>query len=204
MIPKILHHIWVGPKAAPMHWIQSWYDKHPDWQHLLWDNNKVLSRHWKNQAWLNYYWDQQIWHGVADVIRYEILFEMGGFMPGADSECLRPVDELLENDFESYAVYENEQVAKGLVTPLYACKEGSRFAKMLIDELALKSEIGGEPWQTTGNCFMRDMIVMHPELPIKLWPSHYFNPVHHTGLEYKGSGKIYAKQFWGTTQKLYK
>jgi len=135
-------------------------------------------------------------------VRYEILFENGGFMPGADSICFHPVDELLTEPI-AYAVYENEKRRPGLITPLYACPKGNLFAKMLIDELALKQDIG-IPWRTTGNMFMQEMVVKHSYLVIKLWPSHFFNPVHHTGLTYKGNGKIYAEQQWGTTRKAYK
>lgn len=201
MIEKILHHIWVGPLPAPMEWINTWYEKHPSWDYILWDNEKVFGRKWKNQKWVDYYREKGIWHGVADVVRYEILFENGGFMPGADSVCLLPVDELLEENI-AYAVYENEEVRPGLITPLYACSKGNIFAKMLIDELGAKTRVG-EPWRTTGNMFMQAMVARYPEIPITIWPSHYFNPEHYSGHTYQGDGKVYARQKWGTTKKIY-
>ena len=30
-IPRILAHIWVGHRAAPRDWMDSWRDHHPDW-----------------------------------------------------------------------------------------------------------------------------------------------------------------------------
>ena len=201
MIPKIIHHIWVGEMPPPMQWIETWYKKHPFWDHILWDNEKVFNRKWRNHRLVDYYRERKIWHGVADVVRYEILFEHGGFMPGADSICLHPIDELLVEPI-AYAVYENERVRPGLITPMYACPKGNEFANMLIDELALRRSIGA-PWRTTGNVFMQEMVAKHPDLAVKIWPSYFFNPVHHTGLAYKGSGKIYATQLWGTTRKAY-
>ena len=201
MIPRIIHHIWVGPFAPPMQWIKTWYEKHSSWDYMLWDNKKVFGRKWKNQAWVDYYRERKIWHGVADVVRYEILFEHGGFMPGADSICLESVDELLTESI-ACAVYENEAVRPGLISPLYACSKGDLFAKMLIEELANKP-VGGVPWRTTGNLFMQEMVAKYPDIPIKIWPSYYFNPIHHTGLTYKGEGKIYARQLWGTTHNAY-
>lgn len=201
MIPKILHHIWIGDKPAPMEWINTWYEKHPQWQFILWGNAEVFGRKWVNQKWVDYYRERQIWHGVADVVRYEILFQYGGFMPGADSICLNPIDELVEDNI-AYGVYENEKVRPGLISPLYACPRGDPFANMLIDELSRKPSVGA-PWRTTGNMFMRDMVAKYPFLPITIWLSYFFNPVHYTGVAYRGRGKIYAKQLWGTTTKKY-
>ena len=201
MIPKIIHHIWVGDLPPPMEWIKTWYEKHPSWEHILWDNDKVFGRKWRNQKLVDHYREREIWHGVADVVRYEILFEYGGFMPGADTICFHSVDELLTESI-ACAVYENEKRRPGLITPLYACPKGDLFAKMLIDELALKQGFG-IPWRTTGNMFMQEMVAKYPNLKIKIWPSYFFNPVHHTGLTYKGNGKIYAEQQWGTTRSAY-
>lgn len=198
-IPKILHHLWVGPKPAPMEWINTWKEKHPDWEHILWDNDKVFGRKWINQRLIDEYRKQKCWHGVADVARYEILYEMGGFHPGADSICLHNTDELWADGFELYAVYENEKVRPGLITPLYASTPGHRFVKNLID--GLKDKEATEPWKTTGNMYMQEM-VYHKMPPIMIFPSHYFNPVHYTGVAYEGTDKIYAEQQWVTTKSF--
>ena len=200
-IPKKLHHIWVGPKPAPIEWMNTWCEKHPDWDYTLWDNDKVFSRTWINQKHVDYYRERGIWHGVADVIRYEILFEQGGFMPGADSICENPVDELFTDGFDAYCVYENENVRPGLISPLYACAPGCSFAKELIDGLT-KKETVGEPWIDTGNTYMMQM-VERTKHPVKIFPSYVFNPVHYTGETYQGSGKIYGRQLWGTTLETY-
>jgi len=200
MIPKIIHQIWIGPKDPPLEYMDTWRRLHPSWNYQLWNNERVFSRSWRNQRLVNYYRQNQTWHGVADVIRYEILFEIGGFMPGADSECLLPVDDLFEKQFDAFAVYENETVRPGLITPLYACKPGAEFAKALIYGLGAIPLPPGIPWKTTGNLFMQKIFEEHPWPTVKIFPSHYFNPVHHTGLEYKGPGKIYARQHWMTTK----
>jgi len=36
---------------------------------------------------------------------------------------------------------------------------------------------------------------------LKIWPSHYFNPVHFTGVTYDGPDQPYAIQMWGSTTK---
>ena len=39
---------------------------------------------------------------------------------------------------------------------------------------------------------------------IKIFSSYYFLPIHLSGLEYKGHGKIYAYQEWGSTKDNYR
>ena len=41
MIPKIIHQIWIGPKPAPTNLMNSWKNKHPDFEYILW--NEQLS-----------------------------------------------------------------------------------------------------------------------------------------------------------------
>lgn len=202
-IPRLIHHIWIGPRPAPLHWMETWRAHHPDWDYRLWGDAEIFGRRFVNQNHINFYLQRKNWQGAADVARYEILHEQGGLMPGADSECLMPCGELFDDpSFDAYAVYENEQATPGLVTPLYACAPGSEFAAALIAGLQAKERVG-EPWQTTGNQFMRDTIARGPWPRLKLWPSHYFNPVHHTGLRYDGNGPVYATQHWGTTRNAY-
>lgn len=200
-IPKKLHHIWVGPKNPPLEWMQTWRDKNPDWEYTLWDNEKVFGRTWRNQKHVDFYREKGIWHGVADVVRYEILHEQGGFMPGADSVCENSIDDLFSDGFEAYGVYENEKVRPGLVSPLYACAPDNRFAELLIAGLTAKETVG-EPWIDTGNTYMMKTIAKyHPA--VKIFPSYVFNPVHYTGETYRGEGKIYGRQKWGTTLNAY-
>ena len=53
-------------------------------------------------------------------MRYEILKEVGGFIPEADSICLRPADELWDQAGAAYMVHENEVAKPGLVSPFLA------------------------------------------------------------------------------------
>ena len=33
-IPKIIHQIWIGPKTAPIKLMNTWKDKHPDFEYI--------------------------------------------------------------------------------------------------------------------------------------------------------------------------
>ena len=197
-IPRILHTIWVGSRPAPMKWINTWIEKHPRWKHVLHDNDAVFGRTWKNQRLIDAYREKKSWPGVADVARYEILFETGGAMHGADSICLHPIDELfIDPTFDCYSVYENEKTAPGLVAPLYACTKENPFALTLIE--ALKDVEPGPPWKTTGNMYMQKQIQLHHPKTLKIWPSYTLLPEHWSGEKYEGNGKVYASHKWGST-----
>jgi mannosyltransferase OCH1-like enzyme len=202
VIPKIIHHIWVGPRPAPRQWMETWPQTHPGWRYMIWDNETVFRLRWRNQRLVNAYRDQEEWRGVADVIRYEILHERGGFMPGADSECLKPVDELLEDDgITAWAVYENEQAAPGLITPVYAAQRGALFLETMIRKVSEAS--AGEPWKCVGNLLMQSVYESRPWFDVKVWPSWMFNPEHYSGLKYTGPEKPYARQHWASTKGGY-
>ena len=202
MIPRTLHHIWVGPKAPPLHWMSTWPRHHAKWRYITWDDETVFRRKWRNQRLVNAYRDKDEWRGVADVIRYEILHEMGGFMPGADSECMRPVDELLKDDgVTAYAVYEHETAAPGLITPVYAAQLGAAFLEAMIEKVAQATP--GEPWQHVGNKLMQTVHESREWPDVRVWPSWMFNPDHYSGVTYTGPEKPYARQHWGSTKGKY-
>jgi mannosyltransferase OCH1-like enzyme len=202
MTPRLLHHIWVGPKAPPRQWMDTWPKLHPKWRYVVWNDDTVFRRKWRNQRLVNAYADQQEWRGVADVIRYEILHEHGGVMPGADSECLKPVDELLEGEgITAWAVYEHEVAAPGLITPVYAAKPCALFLEAMIRKVGEAS--AGEPWKCVGNLLMQSVYESRPWFDVKVWPSWMFNPEHYSGAKHEGPEQPYARQHWGSTKGSY-
>lgn len=202
MIPKLLHHIWVGPLDPPTQWMDTWPALHPAWTYKVWGNAELAARRWRNQHIITAYWHTNEWRGVADCMRYEILHEVGGFMPGADSVCERPVDALLlDPEVTAYAVYENEQAAPGLITPVYAASPGAAFLDAMIQQVSLAEP--GEPWAHVGNKLMQRVYESRAWPDVKIWPSWMFNPEHYTGVTYTGSEQPYARQQWGSTKQAY-
>lgn len=202
-LPKKIGHIWIGPRSAPEKWLQSWRDHHPDWSYTLYDNDFLTSFPFRNRKLIDEYVKRAQFAGAADLMRYEILYEFGGFIPEADSLCIANTEELFQ-EAKAYTVYENENVRPGLVSPILACEQKNRFVGLLVEELSQLSpyEIG-QPWKTTGNRFVAQMIEKY-QPDITIFPSHYFIPQHFTGETYKGDGKVYCHQMFGSTTKAYK
>jgi len=225
-IPKIIHQVWIGPKPAPLKWMDTWKKFNPDWEYVLWDNKKIFDkrRKWKNQWIIDEYvrrYEMMVkgkgdngidmfisaqgatflgdkatyfaWHVIADVVRYEILYRYGGYMPGADSECVAPIGDYFDKSdlyivntghlyVENFKKLQNGEhnltpemlklklarYAPENAAPVAAAAKGHWFLKALIDELhRLKKKDLGEAVDTTGNVFMGKMIrKYHPDAEV--------------------------------------
>ena len=117
-IPRIIHVIWVGDESRrPDNCISTWKQHNPDWTVKIWGNAELGSRGWINAKHMRTMSKREL-NGVADMMRWEILYEEGGFLVDADSVCTRPLDDwLLEQ--EAFACWENELVRPGLIAAGY-------------------------------------------------------------------------------------
>ena len=207
-LPKRLGHIWIGPKPAPTKWMQTWPEKHPDWEYTVYDNDFLTGYPFRLRRLIDEYFRRGLYAGVQDMMRYEILYEFGGFMADADAICLHPVDELLTLP-RAYTVYDRPETDKFRgVCPILACEPRNPFLKTVIDRLAAKT-----PWElrkaevSTGNRFLMSVIRDIKPGPehLHVWPTHYFVPWQKSDPDnyYKGPDKVYAEQKWATSMYAY-
>src|SRR6056300_893411 len=96
-IVKNMIHIWVGPRPAPVKWLNTWKEKHPDWNYYIFTDEMLKNRTFHNQHLIDEYYRRGKFNGVADLVRYELLYEEGGFLPPADAICLHNTDELFDS-----------------------------------------------------------------------------------------------------------
>lgn len=201
-IPKILHIVWVGPHRPPTEMIESWARKHTNgWFFTLWQQHQS---DWVNQEQIDVRAARDEWNGVADVMRYEILYRYGGFVVDADSECLQPLDspgaDFLEQTC-ALAAYENEAVRPGIIgCGFLAGPKGSPFFAECIHEAAAQDprELA---WKTVGPLLMGRVAARMPN-DIRVYPAKMFNPVHYSGAKAPGGPEVpvYAQQGWGSTK----
>ena len=207
-IPKIIHQIWLGDQSQrPNDLIQTWIDKNPTWEHKLWTEKEVdnLTLRCKKQ------FDENVnYSGKADILRYELLYNFGGFFIDADSECVRPLEDFL-CDNEAFAGYEHETIRPGLIANGYlASVANSDLLNLMIEHLSKIPNINitsqghiAEPWLITGPTLLTEF-VNKTQLPFTIYPSHYFIPIHYTNIldkteGYTGDDYVFAQQYWGTT-----
>ena len=114
-IPKIIHQIWIGPKPRPWRLMDTFRDKHPEFQYVVWTEAEIAARGFvlENTEAFDRMGDS--WAGKADILRWEILWRYGGIYQDADSICLEPFDEELLGK-AAFAAYENEAERPGLIS----------------------------------------------------------------------------------------
>ena len=206
MIPKIIHQIWLGPKKMPEKYMKTWEEMNPEWTYMRWTDKEIAERFpngFKNQKKID---EIEEWAGKADIMRYEILFEYGGFYADADSICTNSLDDhFLQHD--CFAGFENEQCRGNLVANGYiGATKGNRLMQILINEISRKPSVshkktGLMAWQSVGPLFFTQTIIDH-KYPISIYPSFVFIPEHYSGIKYTGPGKSYSHQLWGSTHEL--
>lgn len=195
-IPKIIHQIWLGNEKPPYRLMETWEAMHPDWEYKLWTDENIKDV----IELLPQYHEIEEYCGKADILRYQILHKFGGVFIDADSQCLRRLDDFfLENN--SFAAFENEEVRKGLIANGYlGATKDNELMKILIDKISKIKNINAQPpWKITGPRLLTKTVVSLTYDGLAIYPSHFFMPVHYTGLKYKGDGLVYANQFWGST-----
>ncbi len=91
MIPKILHRVWPGGGTIPDrfegYWKQ-WKHLHPKWELHTWtgDGFKLMNR--------ELYEMQDNFGAKSDILRLEVLYQMGGVYVDTDMEPLRSIQAL--------------------------------------------------------------------------------------------------------------
>ena len=75
-------------------------------------------------------------------------------------------------------------------------------------EWILKNEVSQQKaqmmaWQSVGPGLLTRMYNTGAFKDLHIFPSYTFLPIHLTGKEYHGHGKIYAYQAWGSTKQSY-
>ena len=203
MIPKKLHFVWVGDESkCPHNCINTWKELNPDYDIKIWGNEDFNNYKWLNKNHMERMWAREL-NGVADIMRYEILYNEGGITLDADSVCLRPLEDWLLEPNE-FACWENELVRPGLVAAGYlgSIPKSPFFGQIVQDMLQEKSVVFDMAWKTVGPLRVTETF-QKTQYPLTIYPSHYFIPDHFSGMEYKGKGPVFASQLWGSTRRIY-
>lgn len=204
MIPKKLHITWVGDESLrPDNCIQTWIDHNPSWEIKVWGNSDLAEYGWVNSEHMKHMAKKE-WNGVADLMRWEILYNEGGVVVDADSVCIRPLENwLLEG--EAFACWENEIVRPNLIAAGYvgSIKENPFIGQMILDLEAEESVIHAKAWETVGPLFLTKAYRKYNYMNLTVFPSHFFIPRHYTGQTYDGGGMVFAKQAWASTKENY-
>lgn len=205
-IPKIIHQIWIGDKPMPTKFMDTWKNKHPEFEYIRWTEEEIKKRELILKCSKQINIMSEI-NGKADIIRWEILYKYGGFFVDADSICIEPFDDTILSQ-KAFAGYENEEVRKGLVaTGTMGFYPNHLLCKDAI-EWILKNDVsiertGNRAWKTVGPGLLTSLINNNKYKDFTIFPSMFFLPHHYSGFRYNGHKKVYAYQEWGSTKQNY-
>lgn len=114
MIPRIIHQIWEGRTEYLGDTYKSlgetWKKFNPDWEYEFWDENRMdnfIYDYFPEMIgiYFGYPYGIQRWH----VIRYLILYKIGGLYVDFDYECLEPFDNYIQDESKCYFAMEPGQ-----------------------------------------------------------------------------------------------
>lgn len=202
-IPKRIHIVWIGNQSLkPTQCINSWKEMNPEYEVIVWDNEAFASVPWHNIS-LMYQMMHQEMCGVADMMRYEILYRFGGVALDADSFCVRPLEDWLLEPSE-FSCWENELVRPGLiaVNAMGSVPESPFFGQVILDIAEASSVTHDRAWKTVGPLRITETWRKN-RFPLTIYPSHYFIPNHFETDQYTGRAQVFANQFWSTTKGQY-
>ena len=208
MIPRIIHQLWIGDKPAPTNFMDTWRDKNSTFVYMRW-NEDLIKKHSNIFSCQNRVDEMEEINGKADILRWEILYQYGGVFLDADSICIEPIDDILM-DTNCFAGWEQEQVRPGLIaTGTMGFPAKHPLVKQAVEWIKRNpvsvKETGQRAWLTVGPMLLTNMYNSNYlfKREMTIFPSYTFLPIHCSGLEYNGHGKVYAFQEWGSTKENY-
>lgn len=133
LIPKIIHLIWLGPRPYPEYAIENlkeWISLNPDYKFFLWTDNeqnqsfvlpkveiKLIGKDFVFKFLKKEYEQNSLYAGKADVLRFELLYEYGGFYTDYDNRCCKNLD-VFAYSTEFLSVFEFEKLPKLMPDPV--------------------------------------------------------------------------------------
>jgi len=171
VIPKVFHQIWLGPKPMPEQhrvWSRTWLRLNPGWTLRLWTGPEELSL--VNQREFD-----TARHAVeqSDILRYEIVYRLGGCYIDTDFECLRRFDwRLLTN--EAFVGLETEERVNNA---LFAAERRHPWLEAVIHQLPLHraARASKSVAERTGPDLLQ--AVTSGRRDVKVFPASYFYPM---------------------------
>ena len=206
MIPRTLHHVWVGPKPVPFPLVEAWRAMHPNWEHRLWRERDIRAFGLRNANAFAKYMRLGLWHGAVNVARIEILNREGGVYVDMDTVPMRPFGNavFMRSKIGLFAGYVQPRPEyPGLIGNAYiGAVPGHPVLRIAMDTIARCKRLT-PPYVQTGVLPFSNAVKASQALgrdDIYIAPTHVFYPVDKDGIAApEGKGRIYARHFWGST-----
>jgi len=183
MIPKIIHHIWPGDdkfKEKFHDYRIEWMRMHPDWSFMFWRLDNLPPRSLKIVSNLKNF---SLFNHTAksDILRFLILYELGGIYVDTDMQPIYPIDDFLNYNF--FCGWEDELT---LCPSIIGSIPNHKILDSVVSNV-LKSikrtdviDCNNNPHIYTGVKIFHDTIMDNQDNDIKLFQPETFYPIHYT------------------------
>jgi mannosyltransferase OCH1-like enzyme len=94
LIPTTIHFIWLGSPIQEVHeqMIETWRNIHPGYHIVIWDDAAVAS--FLSTEMNEFFLIASNFGMKSDILRYYILYQLGGVYADVDYECIRSIDDI--------------------------------------------------------------------------------------------------------------
>ena len=183
MIPKFIHHIWIGTNPFPsayINFLKKWRLLYPDYNFIFWDNQLVESTDILSSDIEQYYYGDYNIGLKSDLLRFKILEKFGGIYIDVDTEPLKRMpDEILNYNFFS-GYQPNNEIAIGIMgskvnEPLVSFYVDSVLEN--IKKFTYNGKVSSEIWKISGPEFFTQFLNLYLDNPLyKFYDIKYFYP----------------------------
>lgn len=191
---------------------ETWRLLNPEFELRVWGNREYNEYPWKTKHHMEAMWKTGQLFGVADLMRWEILFNEGGFALDADSIALSPLPDWLF-DCTAFACWENELISPGLIANGYfACCPADPLVERLLDKFVAARYLATRfiwyklkhkpvaAWKTVGPRVLTETVRDMCYSDLSVLPSHFFCPRHLSGQTYRGTGPVFCDQLFASSR----
>lgn len=186
MIPKLIHHIWIGNKSFPKEFIEfryKWKSMYSDYNFIFWDNQLIESSDLMDDTLKSYYYDVDYKEAFkADLIRFKILEKFGGIYVDTDVEPLKRMpDDFLQYKFFAGRQRPHPEVAIGLMGSQLNNKLVTYYYDKMLERIKINTDDNGrvsqELWRITGPQHFNEICNEFIDIEgYKFFESDYFHP----------------------------
>lgn len=176
-IPKIIHQIWIGPLPVPKSFTDTWKEKNPDYNYILW-NEDTLKEEIPEAFADSLYLKAYDFPGKTDILRLYLLYKLGGIYMDCDMKCLKPfTNSFLHHNFFltfSSELTKNNMINNGMI----GCVKECPIIKIMLKEIHERHDASNgtlENIYITGPGFTTGFVARHQELDMFIYPSYYFS-----------------------------
>lgn len=199
-IPRIMHFIWVGSPIPDrlMANVGTWREMHPDWGIHLWtdDNLPNLRNADLYHRAASLVPADAVGQFRADIARYELLYDFGGFYADVDTIPLRPVDSALKGH-EVFAAMEDRSWVGN--TYLGAVRRHSIFLDLITGLPGnVKRQRGKRPNKLSGPQYLTPVWKRHGgyTAPSRLFYPHSYSDVKNGTVPTDYDDDVFAVHQW--------